>query len=151
MPFWPVLCKSWYDMVICFAESTLSTFYSLLGCYSCCALNLVCIDAKDSLCSQGNQGELLSAAAQTGVEQSVPQAARGWVRAPYYSLSLSAAVFWICYYTTQLLHLSPFEDRPEPAKKNTRRWNGGTEVSPERKIYQGEGKNRGGRFQLIFL
>lgn len=33
--------------------------------------------SKDSLCSQGNQGELHITAAQTGVEQRVPQAAKG--------------------------------------------------------------------------
>lgn len=86
-------------------------------------LFLVCIKpcliaSKDALCSQGNQGELHITAAQTGVEQRVPQAAKGWVRAPYYSLSLSAAVFWICYNTMQPFNLSPIEPRQDSAWKN---------------------------------
>lgn len=53
-----------------------------------------------------------------------------------------------CSFLNLLLHhatapLKPLWGQKGTCKKNTRRWNGGTEVSPERKIYQGEEKKRG--------
>lgn len=51
------------------------------------------VGSADYVCRQGNQGERHTTAAQTGVEQRIPQAAKDRVSASHYSLSLSAAVF----------------------------------------------------------
>lgn len=45
--------------------------------YSCCLSNLCPPDSEDTLHSQGDQGELHITAAQAGVEQREPQAAKG--------------------------------------------------------------------------
>lgn len=57
-----------------------------------CCIKPVLIDWKDLLYSQGNQGGLRITTAQTGVEHRVVQAKKGWVRDPFFILSLSTAV-----------------------------------------------------------
>lgn len=64
------------------ANLVANLFFQALFQFQGKCLFLLCIKprligSKDSLCSQGNQGELHITAAQTGVEQRVPQAAKG--------------------------------------------------------------------------
>lgn len=64
------------------ANTPANLFFQALFQFRGNCLFLLCIKpcligSKDSLCSQGNQGELHITAAQTGVEQRVPQAAKG--------------------------------------------------------------------------